>query len=100
MVTVIFFIPELYSFDELTEHVNTVPLSVLFTDWNMRTDKLFSSVKTLFHETSSEFISGTAHVIVAALPTVRFLNVPVITISTGKEKFLQHDFTDIQESYQ
>ena len=32
MVTVIFFIPELYSFDEFTEHVNTVPFNVLSTD--------------------------------------------------------------------
>ena len=36
MVTVIFFIPELYSFDELTEHVNSVPFNVLFTDCSVR----------------------------------------------------------------
>ena len=35
-VTVIFLVPELYSFDEFTEHVNTVPFNVLFTDCSVR----------------------------------------------------------------
>ena len=77
----------LCSSDEFTEHVNTVPLSELFTDWNIRTDNSSWAVWTsLFHETASVAIPGTSHVIFTALPTVRSLKDPVITISTVQEE--------------
>ena len=57
------------------------PSSVLVTDWSIRTDD--SSWTFLFHETVFVAIPGTSHVMSTALPTVRFLKDPVITISTA-----------------
>ena len=60
------------------------PSSVLVTDWSIRTDD--SSWTFLFHETVFVAIPGTSHVMSTALPTVRFLKDPVITISKAQEK--------------
>ena len=86
IVTLIFFIAELYSFDEFTEHVNTVPFNVLSTDCSVRvfTDTRADDISVLIvHSAVISLFSrpGTVQVIVNVVPTVKSVCCPDMVIS-------------------
>ena len=70
----ILFSPEMYSSDEVTEHVNTLPFTVLSTDESVRTPELDDDLLqelTLVHDIVLGIRFGTVQLIIAVLPTVR-----------------------------
>ena len=87
-MTVIFLSPGLYSLDEFTEHVNSVPLRVLSTELSMITPGLtvdaLLHASVLLHCTASGGIPGTVHEMFVVLPTWRLEKLSVILISKMK----------------
>ena len=80
----ILFSPGVYSFDEFTEHVNSLPFTLLSTDESVRTPELDDDPLQeliLVHDIVLGISLGTVQLIIGVLPTVRLWYFPDIMIS-------------------